>query len=207
MNSRWLNLVSISLVAFTGMVMAWQLLHYDGKGEGILPESCIALSYRKGEVLAKIPDLVPRVGAYRPGIESWWTLDLALPEDARVFLTDMTGPTNYYKLMYYYYATYHLFPREVGVGVDHVTRLTKDGFVGRTSESDQEIFTNGYDIRLDFKSGETMTCKMLRELPLTRPANPDWFDSVSDTGIAFVLPFLTALTGMWLLRFLFPSLS
>jgi hypothetical protein len=207
MNSRWTNLVSISLVSFTAMVMAWQLLHHDGTGKGISSESCIALSYRKGNTLAKIPGIASRAAVDRPGAGSWWFLNLALPKDTRFFLADMIGPTNSYKLLYYYYATYYLFPREVGVSVDHVTRLTKDGFAGRTSESDQEILTNGYDVRLDFGSGQMMTWNALRELPVIRSANPVWFDSVSDTGIAFVLPLLTALTGMWLFRFLFPSLS
>lgn len=36
--------------------------------------------------------------------------------------------------------------------------------------------------------------------------NPAWFDSSVDWGIAFLLPLLTALSGMWLLRFLVPSL-
>jgi hypothetical protein len=38
-------------------------------------------------------------------------------------------------------------------------------------------------------------------------ANPDWFSSKLDPVIAFLLPLLTALTGLWLLRFLFPSLG
>ena len=37
--------------------------------------------------------------------------------------------------------------------------------------------------------------------------NPDWFNSNSDTALAFLLPLLTALAGMWLFRFLFSSLS
>ena len=67
-------------------------------------------------------------------------------------MTDMTGPTNYSKIGYYYWATYHLFPREIGTSLDHITRLTKDGFLGRTSESDQEILTNGFDVRMDITS-------------------------------------------------------
>jgi len=173
----------------------------------MVPESCIALSCRKGEDLAKIHDLVPRVASYRPGVGSWWTLDLALPENVRVFMTDMTGPTNGYKILYYYAATYYLFPREVGISLDHQTDLTKGYLLGKASGSDQEILASGYDVRLDFDAGEKMLYKALREFPIRNPANPDWFDSVSDKGIAFVLPLLTALTGMWLFRFLFPSLG
>jgi len=50
------------------------------------------------------------------------------------FMPDMTGPTNCAKIGHYYYLTYHLFPREIGVSVDQPARLTKDGFLGRTAE-------------------------------------------------------------------------
>ncbi len=40
-----------------------------------------------------------------------------------------------------------------------------------------------------------------------KPVNPDWFDSNFDTAMAFLLPLLTALAGMWLFRFLFPTLN
>ena len=171
------------------------------------PEACIALSWSKGKDLAKIHDIIPRVGAYWPGVGTWWTLALALPENARVFMTDMTGPTNYNKIIYYYSAIYYLFPREIGVGLDRPIPITKDGLSGETSRSDQEILAKGYDVRLDFESGQKMLYKPLHELPLKRPANPDWFDSNSDTGIAFALPLLTALMGMWLFRFMFPRLG
>ena len=80
--------------------------------------------------------------------------DLVLPKDARVFMTDMTGPTNCYKIVYYYWVTYYLFPREVGTSLDHITRLTNDGFLGRTSESNHEIFSNGFDVRIDITSDD-----------------------------------------------------
>ena len=207
MKNRWMTFVSLLLVVFAGLVVAWQLLHYDRSGDGQVPESYIALSCRKLEQLAKIHDLVPRVGEYHPGVATWWNLDLVLPEGVRVFMADMTGPTNYYKLTYYYAATYYLFPREVGISLDHQTALTKDGLIGRASESDREILTSGYDVRVDFSAGETMSYKARNGILLRNPANPEWFDSVFDKGIAFVLPLLTALTGMWLFRFLFPGLS
>ena len=64
-------------------------------------------------------------------------------------MTDMTGPTNYGKIGYYYFVTYYLFPREIGVSVDQPARITKDGFLGRTAESDQEILSNGFDVKID----------------------------------------------------------
>ena len=51
------------------------------------------------------------------------------------------------------------------------------------------------------------TGKVLRNFSLRNPVNPDWFDSNFDRVIAFLLPLLTALAGMWLLRFLFPILA
>ncbi|MGA2787219.1 MAG: hypothetical protein ABSF60_06800 [Verrucomicrobiota bacterium] len=125
-------------------------------------------------------------------------------------MPDMTGPTNLDKIMNYYYVIYYLFPREVGVSVDQPTHLTKDGFLGRTAVSDEEILTNGYDAVIDFPPDETLTLRLLRplsELPIKEPANPEWFDSHFDLIIAFLLPLLTALAGMWLFRFLFPTLT
>ncbi len=122
-------------------------------------------------------------------------------------MTDMTGPTNNYKIGYYHWVTYYLFPREVGTSLDHITRLTKDGLLGKTSESDQEILTNGFDVRYDNLPKDNLSVKALRELPLKFPNNPAWFDSNSDRAMAFLLPLLTALAGMWLFRFLFSTLS
>ena len=119
----------------------------------------------------------------------------------------MTGPTNYSRIMYYYYLTYYLFPREVGTSLDHITRITKDSLVGRTSESDQEMLTNGFDVRLDITSDLRLHVKELRDLSVRFPANPHWFDSYQDTALAFLLPLLTALAGMWLFRLLFPTLG
>jgi hypothetical protein len=207
MKNCWLLLVSLSLLTFASLVTAWQVTHCDNAGEGTVPESCIAFSWHKAQNLAKIHELVSRAGAYWPGVGTWWTLDLALPEDVRIFMTDMTGTTNYFKTSYYYSACYYLFPREIGVSIDRPTTLNQNGFLGETSYSDREILAHGYDVRLDFESGEKMHYQALRELTLRKPVDPNWFDSAFDTEIAFILPLFTALAGMWLFRFLFPGLS
>jgi hypothetical protein len=160
--------------------------------------------------MAKISDVVKRDQIIIRAAGLCRYVDLVLPKDARVFMPDMTGPTNSDKIMNYYFVIYYLFPREVGVSVDQPTRLTKDGFLGRTAESDQEILTNGYDAIVDFPPDETLTLRLLRplrEFPIKEPVNPAWFSSNSDTVIAFLLPLLTALAGMWLFRFLFPALT
>jgi hypothetical protein len=122
-------------------------------------------------------------------------------------MTDMTGPTNYNKIGYYCFFAYYLFPREIGVSVDQPTRLAKNGFLGKTSESDEEILAHGFDVRFDCSSGDQLQPKALRPLPMRPLTDPAWFNSNSDIVIAFLLPGLTALAGMWLLRLLFSPLS
>ena len=130
MNSRWATLVSASLVAFASLVITWDFMitwrYWHGQGVDF---SSITISYIRAEQLAKIPSYTERNQSFS-GMGP--ALDLVLPKDARVFMPDMTGPTNYGKIGYYYFVTYYLFPREVGVSVDQPTRLTKDGFLGRT---------------------------------------------------------------------------
>ncbi len=203
MNSRWLTLVSASLVAFAILVIAWQVRHYDDLQNAY---SSISLSILRGEQLAVISDISERDGQFNPASGRERHTDLVLPKDARVFMPDMTGPTNYGKMGYYYFETYYLFPREIGVSVDQPTRITKDGFRGKTAESDQEILSNGFDVRADITSDGVNT-RPLGNLSLRDPVNPDWFNSDFDLVIAFLLPLLTALAGMWLFRFLFPALS
>ena len=104
--------------------------------------------------------------------------------------------------------TYYLFPREISVSPDQPARQTKDGFLGRTVESDQEILAMGFDARIDVApDGSHAKLKLLRNLSFKKPVNPEWFDSNTDTALAFLLPLLTALAGMWLFRFLFSTLS
>jgi hypothetical protein len=121
-------------------------------------------------------------------------------------MTDMTGATNIGKLGYYYYMTYYLFPREVAVSLDQ-PRITVDGIQGRSSESDQEILSNGYAVRVDMGPDAKTQVKVLQQIATRDQANPSWFDSCRDIFIAFLLPLLTALAGVWLLRFLFNALS
>ena len=100
----------------------------------------------------------------------------------------------------------YLFPREIGTSLDHITRFTKDGFLGQTSESDQEILSKGFNVRMDVASDLNVTARPIGHLSVRDPVNPEWFDSNFDLVIAFLLPLLTALAGMWLFRFLFPTL-
>ncbi|MGB7748553.1 MAG: hypothetical protein WBN75_14845 [Verrucomicrobiia bacterium] len=213
MNSRWATIIAACLVAFASLVITWQVRHFDGSGNEpneslkhpIMFESVVQ-SFLRGERLAEISDISERENQITSASGRYRHLDLVLPKDARIFLTDMTGSTNHYKIGYFYWAKYYLFPREIETSLDHITRLTKDGFVGQTSESDQEILAHGFDVRIDHESDQSVA-KGLHKLSIRDPGNPDWFDSKFDLVIAFLLPLLTALAGMWLFRFLFPSLS
>ena len=157
--------------------------------------------------MAGISNIVARSLKCIPASGVGWYYDLVLPKDVRVFMTDMTGPTNQNRIGYYYYFTYYLFPREIGVSVDQPTRMAYNGFQGRTSESDQEILAHGFDVRFDISPGERPQPKALSDLSMRSPANPVWFSSNYDTALAFLLPLLTALAGMWLFRLLFSTLS
>jgi hypothetical protein len=195
----------MALVVFASLAMVWQLCHWQEKDDP--GYTSVIQAAIQTEQLAKIPAIMGR--EYRILFVSGAAryLDLSLPAEARVFMPEMTGPTNYSKIMYYYYLTYYLFPREVGTSLDHVTRLTKNGFVGNTSTADEEIRTNGFDVRIDITPDAVMHPKALRDLTIRNLANPPWFDSVFDGVIAGLLPGLTALAGMWLFRLLFPTLT
>jgi hypothetical protein len=204
MNSRWAAIVAASLVAFTSLVITWQFRHYDRGEKG--PYESLALSFRRVNKLAKISNIVARDQEYISASGTCRYYDLVLPKNADVFMTDMIGTTNN-NMGLFYCMTYYLFPREIGTSLDHKTRLINNGFLGDTSESDQEILTNGFDVRCDYLSGDRVSLKALKDLSLKFPANPGWFNSNYDTAVAFLLPLLTALAGMWLFRFMFLTLS
>ena len=203
MNNRWKVLVIASLAAFAGLLVIWQFRHYDDGQEKF---SSLAQTLTRGKQLAVISDISSRDGEISEANGGCRHDELLLPEDARIFMTDMTGPANNGKVAYYFWTTYYFFPREVGTSLNHKTLQTRDGFVGTTSESDQEILSNGYDVRADTVSN-ILYLNSVRAIAVRNPVNPVWFDSRSDLVIAFLLPLLTALAGMWLLRLLFPTLG
>jgi hypothetical protein len=208
MSNRWLSWVSASLIAFTCLVIAWHfVITWQSLHSKEVDFPSIAMSCMRAQQLAAISNIVDRSQNLIQASGMGWYYDLELPSDVRIFMTDMTGPTNYNKIGHYFWMTYYLFPREIGTSLDHITRITKDGFLGKTSESDQEILSNGFDVMFDNSAGGVPDVILLRPIPIRDPVNPEWFDSNSDRAMAFLLPWLTALVGMWLFRLLFSALS
>ena len=102
MNNRWATFIAASLVIFASFAITWQFRHYDGGGDEPIVTS-LALSFLRGKHLAQITNIVDRSQEGGVGSGTLQYYDLVLPKDARVFMTDMTGPTNNYKIGYYHY--------------------------------------------------------------------------------------------------------
>ena len=199
MNQRSVVPASLLLVIFGGLMVAAQLrdCYSIRLGSGSIVNSLL-----NGEYLANTPDIVRRDFAVNHAAGTFRLLDLSIPANARVFMTGMTGTVNGDRLGNYYYLTYYLFPRDVAVTLDE-PHFTKDGFQGHGTDSDAEMMAKGYDVRADMSSDATTQTRVLNQIPIMDHVNPGWFGSWSDTAIAFMLPLLTALSGLWLLRLLF----
>ena len=204
MNRRCTIMAGVLLVIFGCLMLTEQIVGYNGKSLGM---ASVAGSFSKGNALARISDIMERDTVVNEAAGTDRRLDLILPENARLFLTGMAGTNNAGKLGIYYYLTYYLFPREVAVTLDQ-PRFTFGGIQGRGTESDAEMLANGFDVRADLTPDVVIHVKTLHDLPIKQPANPSWFGSPSDAVTAFLLPLLTALSGIWLLRCLSgPELS
>jgi len=205
MHNRWLTLAKVLLVVFAGLVMLTQFCPEREKQFGVLSVPQLFLVSQR---LAQTTNVVQADKLNMPFGGSCRDFDLVLPEEARVFLTDMAGITNRGNAGRYFFVTYYLFPREIGVSVDQPAQLTQEGFRGRTPQSVEELRTNRFDVVISCQMGENRTVILkLHPISLRSPAYPVWFHSLGDAGVSFLLPVLTALAGMWLFRFLFPALG
>lgn len=207
MNRWWLGLVSLVLVVFAYLVVA--CMFFVGVTLNQYGVVSLPFYYGKQSQLARTSDIIESDGETIPASEPCRKLDLVLPKDARVFMRDLTGDTNGINAGNYFFLTYYLFPREVAVSMDQPARITQAGFIGRPPRSDEELVAGGFDVALDTANFQKkdLAVRLLHDFPLKEPVNPDWFRSRSDAIIAFLLPLLTALSGVLLLRFLFPSLT
>ena len=187
------------LAVFGCLMLGDQIVGSHSRSLGM---ASVAGSFLKGNDLARLSFIGDRDGRMTFAAGTDRHLDLTLPENARVFMTGMTGTTNGANGGYYFYLTYYLFPRDVEVTLDQ-PRFTAGSIQGRSTDSDPELLANGFDVRVDRMGNEGIRVKTLHHLHFREAANPVWFDSAADAVTAFLLPLLTALSGMWLLRLAF----
>jgi hypothetical protein len=201
---RGLLVVSAVLVLFGYVVLLTQVLDKNSAQHwGVLSIPQFGERVREYGALTNIVALDtasdPFFGACRK-------LDLALPINARIYMDDMLGPTNAHRCMLYGYMVYFLFPREVATSLDQPPLIGRDGFSGRAAESRDDLVTARFDVEVA-ASGNAIKGRPLRnDLAIQPPISPSWFPSRRDAFIAFLLPLLTALTGLELFRLLFPTL-
>jgi hypothetical protein len=204
MNQRCIIAAHVLIALFALFVVLSQLTDFSPPRYGM---GSVPLLPKKWEALSHITNIVDRDEAVHASAGSDRYLDLTLPKNVRVFMTGILGDTNGARSGNYYYLTYYLFPRDIGASIGEPAHFTKNGMEGRAATSDEEILTNGYDVRVELTADATIHPKMLHAFPLNQPANPPWFNSWRDFVIAFFLPLLTALSGVWLLRWMFPNLE
>jgi len=201
MNHRWATIISLGLAIYAYLVVATQFFDFDRGKYGGMSVSQYLLYQQQLTQPTNIWE-VERMGI---SLSSYCrSLDLTLPANARVYMTDMVGKTNSGKGGYYVFMTYYLFPRDIAVSLDQPARSTVYGYEGRQPVSDAELRTNGFDFVVTF-ANNNINSRLLNDDQLKRPENPDWFGNYSDALKAFLLPLFTALSGLWLLGILFPS--
>ena len=198
----WLNLVSVVVVAFAYWAAVSQFCDFNPGQYGV---SSLAQWCLQQQQLAGLTNIVDVEGASSIGCGQGRNLDLILPSNARVYMNDMLGSTNGEKGGLYFYLTYFLFPRDVGVSVDQPARWDRDGFRGTPAYSYEELETNGFNVVVETFDGK-LHPKSLGSLKLKTLVNPDWYPSRRDGLIAFLLPLFTALSGLWLLKWVVPGL-
>jgi hypothetical protein len=198
--SRFSIFTASLVVIFTGLVVVLQLLDYKNTRFG---GASIIGAARRAQFLGGVTNIIERDQLLNPASASDRYLDLALPKDTRVFMTGIAGERS----GNYYYMVYYLFPRDVGVSIDAPVRFNTIGVDEQPTESDADLLAHGFDFRMDLDSNAIIHTESLRPLKMSKPVNPDWFDSKSDTFIAFMLPLLTAISGRGLFRILFANVS
>ena len=195
MPSRWTIPVSLSLIAFACAAILWQAVHYNSKAE-----SSIIMAANRIQLLRGLPTIAERDGTGVPIMGR--QLDQMLPDNVRIFMPGLVGTTNLNKIGHFFFVTYFTFPREVAASLDQPAVMTKDGFLGTTTDSNEEMSKHGFDVRVDVTPGDILKANALHDITMHEPLNPDWMFSDFDLAIAFLLPLFTALSGMALLRML-----
>lgn len=195
--------MSALLLVFACVVAVTQFFDEDPRFYGVLSLSQFAL---KTHQLAGITNIVDFDVRSNPFDGACRRLDLGLPPEARVYMGDMLGATNLNRTLMYAAVAYYLFPRDIETSLDRPALITRDGYVGRAAEYTEELVTNGFDVELSARSDNIKGRPLRPDLALRPLTTPGWFHSTQDRALACLLPLLTALSGLGLLRFLFPLL-
>lgn len=132
-------------------------------------------------------------------------LAMALPENARVYVSDMLGPENAGKCGYYYFLRYYLFPREVAMALGGTMRFTSSGFTGTPLRTDEQLRMAGYDVVIDFPANKNPTARTLRQLSPHLQTEKSLVGAW-DALVAFLFPLLVAFVGIRLVKVSFPGL-
>ena len=199
--SRLLRGVAVGLAVYA---VAATITQFFGSGTFFGVPSFADLAVKRQRLIG-LTNLIDFETAENPFDAACRKLDLALPPDARIYMDDMVGATNLDRALFYPYVAYYLFPREVATSLDRPALITRDGYVGRAALYAQELLTNGFDVELSARS-DTIKGRPLREdLPLQPLTSPAWFRSRLDWLIAFLLPCFCALSGLWLIKWVFPD--
>ena len=204
MKPKVLLLVSLVLAGFAGLALVTQTFDRQcSRHFGVLSVPQFAV---KVVETAGMTNQLVRDAATDPFFAECRKLDIVLPTDARIYMGGMLGLTNLHRGLLYHNLAYFLFPREIATSLDQPARITRDGFVGRGAELREELVTNGFDVEVA-ASASTIKARPLRDNLAVRPlVSPDWFPSGIDALVGFLLPLLTALAGLELVRWVFPDL-
>ena len=203
LKGRGTLMVSALLMAFGYLAAITQFFDEDSQFYGVTSLSQFAL---KTHQIAGSTNIVEFDQKSNPFDGACRRLDIALPPGARIYMDDMLGPTNLNRTLMYASVAYYLFPRDIETSLDQPALITREGYAGRAAEYTQELVTNGFDVELSARSNEIKGRPLRPDLPLRPLTTPDWFHSTQDRAIAFVLPLMTSLSGLWLAGFLFPQL-
>jgi hypothetical protein len=112
------------------------------------PENQMSMKtlYDRGSTMSKTPDPVNRDMLCVPLAGTARELDRALPKNARVFMSNMLGPTNVSNLGYYYFFRNYLFPRQVEISLDGHAISGNQGFNGVPCDSPWLLRSKGFDL-------------------------------------------------------------
>jgi hypothetical protein len=201
--ARVLAIVGGILTVFAIVAALTQFFHGDPQFYGVPSLAQFAVQTRQ---LAAITNLLDFELKENPFDGACRKLELALPSNARIYMDDMLGATNLGRTLMYASVAYYLFPREVATSLDQPALITRDGYVGRAAEYMEELVTNRFDVEISARPDTLKSRPLRQDLEVHPPTSPEWFRSRTDTVIAFLLPLLTTLAGLWLVEALFSEL-